>query len=423
MKAGANLTEWGVHSEVGKLCKVMVHRPDLSLKRLTPSNHRELLFDDVLWVEHAIREHDAFVACMRERDVEVFYLETLLEETLAHSATARSIVIDRVVDDYTVGWSLRDEIRAVLCELSSEELTRYLIGGMTKRELPVDWDLLGKSSLFGAAAHENAFILEPLPNTLYTRDSSSWIYGGVSINPMYWPARRRESVNVAMIYQHHPMFAAANVRFWYSPMDAEGHFNIQDFGRASLEGGDVMPIGHKTVLIGDSERTSGRMIETLASRLFAEGAAERVIVCEMTKDRRHMHLDTIFTMLDHDVITLYPKVADAIRPFSLRPADSGRGFEVHPEKDFLSALHDALGIKHLRVIPTGGDSYQQEREQWDDGNNVIALEPGVVIAYSKNTYTNQAMRDAGIEVITIDGFELGKGRGGGHCMTCPLLRD
>ncbi|MCZ7536272.1 MAG: arginine deiminase [Acidimicrobiia bacterium] len=418
------MAEFGVHTEVGKLRKVMVHRPELSLQRLTPSNHDELLFDDVLWVERAQYEHDQFVARMRERDVEVYLLSDLLAEAIAASAEARERIIGLVASEYTVGLSLVDEVRALLGELAPEQLAAHLIGGLTVAEAGLDPSQAAKVSLIGAAMDDtSAFVLPPLPNTLFTRDSSCWIYGGVSINPMYWPARRREAYNVAAIYRAHPMFVDADFSFWYPPEGPDGRFEIADFGLASLEGGDVMPIGNGAVLIGMSERSTGRMIEHVANALFAAGAAERVIAAVMTKDRAHMHLDTVFTLLDHDKVTAYPKVVDAMRAISLRPGTSPGDFHVTVEPDFLTAVADALGVKELRVVETGGDQYQQEREQWDDGNNVVALEPGVVIAYERNTYTIAKMREAGVEVIEIAGFELGKGRGGGHCMTCPLLRD
>jgi arginine deiminase len=418
------MSEFGVHSEVGKLRKVMVHRPDLSLQRLTPTNHDELLFDDVLWVERAQFEHDQFVARMRERGVEVFLLADLLAEALAASDEGRRRLIELVASEYTVGWSLVDEVRQLLADFKPDQLAKHLIGGLTVGELGLDVPAARQVSLIGAALEDSsAFVLPPLPNTLFTRDSSCWIYGGVSINPMYWPARRREAYNVAAIYRAHPMFAGAEFDFWYPPEGPDGRFEIADFGLSSMEGGDVMPIGNGAVLIGMSERTQGRMIEQVANALFAKGAAERVIACVMSKDRAHMHLDTVFTLLDRDKATAYPKVVSNIRAISLRPGKSEGDFHVTVEDDFLGAVADALGTKQLHVVETGGDEYQQEREQWDDGNNVVALEPGVVVAYERNTFTISKMREAGVEVVEIAGFELGKGRGGGHCMTCPMQRD
>ena len=416
---------FGVHSEVGKLRKVMVHRPDLSLKRLTPTNHDDLLFDDVLWVERAQYEHDQFVARMRERGVEVFLLSDLLAEALAASDDTRLRAIELVASEYTVGLSLVDDVRALLTDMKPDQLATHLIGGLTVGELGLDVAKEKSASLIAAAlgGDESAFVLPPLPNTLFTRDSSCWIYGGVSINPMYWPARRREAYNVAAIYKAHPMFADGGFEFWYPPQGPDGRFEIADFGLATMEGGDVMPIGNGAVLIGMSERTQGRMIEQVAKALFAKGAADRVIACVMTKDRAHMHLDTVFTLLDRDKATAYPKVVGNIRAITLRPGAKEGTLHVSEDGDFLATVADALGIKSLHVVETGGDQYQQEREQWDDGNNVVALEPGVVVAYERNTYTIAKMHAAGVEVVEIAGFELGKGRGGGHCMTCPLLRD
>jgi arginine deiminase len=308
--------------------------------------------------------------------------------------------------------------------MAPDVLARHLIGGLTVAESGLDLGTLGSRSLIASAIDDDQiFVLPPVPNTLFMRDSSCWIYGGVSVNPMFWPARRREAYNMAAIYRGHPMFRGADFEFWYPPLGDDDRFHAEDFGLASLEGGDVEIIGNGAVAIGMSERTSGRMIEIIAKALFAKGAATRVIAAVMTKDRAHMHLDTVFTMLDRDKATAFPKVVEGIRAISIRPGEKEGTLDVRPDKDLISAVTDALGIGKLTVVETGGDAYQQQREQWDDGNNVVALEPGVVVAYERNTFTISKMREAGVEVVTIEGFELGKGRGGGHCMTCPISRD
>ena len=400
-----------VGSEIGQLRRVILHRPRRSLTHLTPSNCQELLFDDVLAVERAGQEHDLFAQTLRDQNVEVLYLTNLLAETIA-IPEAKNWLLTQQVSEYRLGKNFANDVRCYLNDLPNLALAKVLTGGLSYSDIP-----LSSSSMVQGLHSPTDFVIDPLPNHLFTRDTSCWVYGGVSINPMAKPARQRETNHLRAIYRWHPLFAKQDFIKYF------GDDETINYDKSTIEGGDVLVIGKGAVLIGMSERTTPQAVEHLASNLFKYGQAKQVIAMELPKHRSCMHLDTVMTHMREDTFSVYPEVMRRdIKCWNLTGDESG-AVRVRQEDYFVEAIEKALGVGQLNLITTGGDSYEAEREQWNDANNVLTVKSGVVIGYESNSFTNEKYDKAGITVLPIKGDELGRGRGGARCMSCPIERD
>lgn len=401
-----------VRSEIGKLKKVLLHRPGKEIENLTPDLMDRLLFDDIPYLEIARQEHDAFAQVFRDNGVKVFYLADLATESLTDNRVKGEFVDEFIKEANIVSRKKQEYVKNFLLSFSS---TREMIGKMMEGIRKEEVSFQDKSSLADMIGSSYPFIVDPMPNLYFTRDPFATIGRGISLNRMKTVTRNRETLFSKYIFKHHPMFKDMHIPFWY---DRE-----ED---TSIEGGDQLILSDKVIALGVSERTEGQSIERLAKRIFMEDEGfEVVLAFDIPKKRAFMHLDTVFTMVDYDKFTIHPEIEGPLTVYSLRRGRNLEELIIEEETMELSGiLKKYLDLDRVTLIRCGnGNIIDAAREQWNDGSNTLAIAPGEVIVYSRNYVTNRLLEENNIKLHIIPSSELSRGRGGPRCMSMPLFRE
>lgn len=401
-----------VTSEIGELQTVLLKRPGKEVENLTPDYLQQLLFDDIPYLPIIQKEHDYFAQTLRNRGVEVLYLEKLAAEALVDKKL-REEFVDRILKEGQADVNVAHQtLKEYLLSFSNEELIQKFMGGVRKSEIETS----KKTHLYELMEDHYPFYLDPMPNLYFTRDPAASVGDGLTINKMREPARRRESLFMEYIIKYHPRFAKHNVPIW---LDRDYKFPI--------EGGDELILNEETIAIGVSARTSAKAIERLAKNLFSrQNKIKKVLAIEIPKCRAFMHLDTVFTMVDYDKFTIHPAIQGPkgnMNIYILEKGSDEETLKITHRTSLMEALKEVLGLSELVLIPCGGgDVIASAREQWNDGSNTLAIAPGVVVTYDRNYVSNTLLREHGIEVIEVLSSELSRGRGGPRCMSMPIVR-